>query len=269
MICDFGMASFSSEWQSAQTTSLPDFPESLQDIFGSAVKAHVQEAPMSPSTYCYGVGIDDDLSQYGNFSNGLSDSDEEQSKEDTLGIRQLYKTNRMFARVTTLCYRSPELLFDAPIHGAGVDMWAAGCLLAELLRHRRETSEKEGLVGPLFFSERESEIEILTQLIDILGSPNMDQNWPEAKYFRGALIADDKQPSTLRQQLPSDTPTGAIDLVQHLLEWNPRKRLTARDCLELPWLNEDPIEPSECRSPQRSVCPKATSVTPFAERLQL
>jgi len=30
-------------------------------------------------------------------------------------------------------YRSPELLFGARIYGTGVDMWAVGCILAELL----------------------------------------------------------------------------------------------------------------------------------------
>ena len=30
-------------------------------------------------------------------------------------------------------YRCPELLFGARIYGGGVDMWAVGCILAELL----------------------------------------------------------------------------------------------------------------------------------------
>lgn len=30
-------------------------------------------------------------------------------------------------------YRSPELLFGARMYGVGVDMWAVGCILAELL----------------------------------------------------------------------------------------------------------------------------------------
>jgi len=30
-------------------------------------------------------------------------------------------------------YRSPELLFGARMYGVGVDMWAMGCILAELL----------------------------------------------------------------------------------------------------------------------------------------
>ncbi|KXJ25994.1 Cyclin-dependent kinase 7 [Exaiptasia diaphana] len=36
-------------------------------------------------------------------------------------------------QVVTRWYRCPELLFGARIYGTGVDMWAEGCILAELL----------------------------------------------------------------------------------------------------------------------------------------
>lgn len=36
--------------------------------------------------------------------------------------------------VATRWYRAPELLFGARRYGTGVDMWAAGCIVAELLR---------------------------------------------------------------------------------------------------------------------------------------
>ena len=38
----------------------------------------------------------------------------------------------MHPRVATLWYRAPELLMRARLHGAAVDMWAAGAILAEL-----------------------------------------------------------------------------------------------------------------------------------------
>lgn len=36
-------------------------------------------------------------------------------------------------QVVTRWYRSPELLFGAKHYGTGIDMWAVGCILAELL----------------------------------------------------------------------------------------------------------------------------------------
>ncbi|XP_055646894.1 cyclin-dependent kinase 7 isoform X3 [Falco peregrinus] len=42
--------------------------------------------------------------------------------------------NRVYThQVVTRWYRAPELLFGAKMYGVGVDMWAVGCILAELL----------------------------------------------------------------------------------------------------------------------------------------
>eukprot|EP00058_Branchiostoma_floridae_P020885 XP_002606375.1 hypothetical protein BRAFLDRAFT_118518 [Branchiostoma floridae] len=42
--------------------------------------------------------------------------------------------NRVYThQVVTRWYRAPELLYGARIYGTGVDMWAVGCILAELL----------------------------------------------------------------------------------------------------------------------------------------
>uniref|UniRef100_J3NDD2 [RNA-polymerase]-subunit kinase n=1 Tax=Oryza brachyantha TaxID=4533 RepID=J3NDD2_ORYBR len=39
----------------------------------------------------------------------------------------------MTSQVITLWYRAPELLLGATCYGVGVDLWSAGCILAELL----------------------------------------------------------------------------------------------------------------------------------------
>lgn len=36
------------------------------------------------------------------------------------------------SRVVTLWYRAPELLLGSTDYGVGVDLWSAGCLLAEM-----------------------------------------------------------------------------------------------------------------------------------------
>lgn len=38
--------------------------------------------------------------------------------------------------VVTLWYRSPELLLGSEFQGTGIDMWACGCIVAELLLHK-------------------------------------------------------------------------------------------------------------------------------------
>lgn len=51
------------------------------------------------------------------------------------GLANFYGANRrqlLTSRVVTLWYRPPELLLGATNYGVAVDLWSAGCILAEL-----------------------------------------------------------------------------------------------------------------------------------------
>jgi cyclin-dependent kinase 12/13 len=55
------------------------------------------------------------------------------------GLASFFDPNHkhpMTSRVVTLWYRSPELLLGATDYGVGIDLWSAGCILAELLAGR-------------------------------------------------------------------------------------------------------------------------------------
>lgn len=41
---------------------------------------------------------------------------------------------KMTAKVVTLWYRAPEVLLGSPKLTTAIDMWATGCIFAELLR---------------------------------------------------------------------------------------------------------------------------------------
>lgn len=52
------------------------------------------------------------------------------------GLANFYDSKQkhpMTSRVVTLWYRPPELLLGATFYGVGIDLWSAGCILAELL----------------------------------------------------------------------------------------------------------------------------------------
>ena len=52
------------------------------------------------------------------------------------GLATFYDSKQkhpMTSRVVTLWYRPPELLLGATFYGVGIDLWSAGCILAELL----------------------------------------------------------------------------------------------------------------------------------------
>lgn len=62
----------------------------------------------------------------------------------------------MTSRVVTLWYRPPELLLGATYYGVGVDLWSAGCILAELLYGK-----------PILPGRTEVETLLVTSYIDI------------------------------------------------------------------------------------------------------
>ncbi|KAK3241756.1 hypothetical protein CYMTET_48507 [Cymbomonas tetramitiformis] len=69
--------------------------------------------------------------------------------------------------VATRWYRAPELLYGARVYGTGVDMWAVGCIFAELLGK-----------GPLIPGEHD--IDQLYCVINLLGTPT-EAKWPGMK----------------------------------------------------------------------------------------
>ncbi|XP_055435128.1 cyclin-dependent kinase 20 isoform X3 [Bubalus kerabau] len=73
--------------------------------------------------------------------------------------------NRLYThQVATRWYRAPELLYGARQYDQGVDLWAVGCILGELLNG-----------SPLFPGE--NDIEQLCCVLRILGTPS-PQVWP-------------------------------------------------------------------------------------------
>jgi cyclin-dependent kinase 10 len=76
-------------------------------------------------------------------------------------------------QVVTLWYRAPEVLLGCESYGAAVDMWACGCVMAELLRNQ-----------PLFPAR--SEVECLAMMCKTLGSPT-PKIWPVG--VRSRLLA--------------------------------------------------------------------------------
>lgn len=51
------------------------------------------------------------------------------------GLANLFVPNQkrpLTSRVVTLWYRAPELLLGSTDYGVGIDLWSAGCLLAEM-----------------------------------------------------------------------------------------------------------------------------------------
>jgi cyclin-dependent kinase len=71
--------------------------------------------------------------------------------------------------VGTTCYRPPELLFGGSSYGTELDMWAAGCVVAQVLCLGSQTLFDAGDLG--------SELALIKSIFETLGTPNLEV-WP-------------------------------------------------------------------------------------------
>ncbi|KAJ1277022.1 hypothetical protein BS78_05G262300 [Paspalum vaginatum] len=132
--------------------------------------------------------------------------------------------------VATLWYRAPELILGSRDYDAGVDTWALGCVMAELL------------AGAPLFPGR-SEMDQLNRVFDTLGAQDVASWRGFASLPRAGspLCRRPRPPARLRGMFPALSDAG-FRVLAGLLECRPDRRLTAADALRCPWFHaEDPI----------------------------
>ena len=76
--------------------------------------------------------------------------------------------------VGTTCYRPPELLFGCRTYDGSLDMWATGCVVAEMVRKGHYPIFDAGPLG--------SELGLIKSMFITLGTPN-DETWPVSMSF--------------------------------------------------------------------------------------
>jgi len=139
-------------------------------------------------------------------------------------------------RVVTLWYRCPELLLGAQRYGPGIDMWSAGCILAELLLNQPL------LPGP-------TEPDQLVLIWNWCGTPDKNE-WKGAEELPlfNTLRPPQSLPRKLKgrlQNISSDRRSffddAALDLLDRLLTLDPEKRISAGDALDSDYFWTDPM----------------------------
>ncbi|KAI8816521.1 kinase-like domain-containing protein, partial [Fimicolochytrium jonesii] len=150
-------------------------------------------------------------------------------------------------RVCTVWYRSIEVLLGDTHYGFPLDMWGAGCVLAEMF-----------IKFPLFHTPRGRDSEQVKRILSIIGHPT-DSEWaavqqmeqPWAKMWR---VPKTKFPRRLEAYLVEKSagyvpiPPMAVDLIARLLAFDPSKRPSAREVLSHPFFTTElpgPCHPHE------------------------
>lgn len=146
--------------------------------------------------------------------------------------------------VVTFWYRAPELLLGARHYTKAIDIWAIGCIFAELL-----TSE------PIFHCRQEDiktsnpyHHDQLNRIFDVMGFPQ-EKDWENIKTMpeHPTLIKDFKRSNYVTCCLQKymekhkvKPETRAFQLLQKLLTMDPTKRITSEQALEDPYFEEVP-----------------------------
>ncbi|XP_029421051.1 serine/threonine-protein kinase ICK isoform X2 [Nannospalax galili] len=116
--------------------------------------------------------------------------------------------------VSTRWYRAPEVLLRSTNYSSPIDVWAVGCIMAEVYTLR-----------PLFPGA--SEIDTIFKICQVLGTPKKT-DWPEGYHLSSAMnfLWPQCIPNNLKTLIP-DASSEAIQLLRDMLQWDPKKRPTA------------------------------------------
>ncbi|KAK9472722.1 kinase-like domain-containing protein [Dipodascopsis tothii] len=144
--------------------------------------------------------------------------------------------------VVTIWYRAPELLLGARHYTPAVDMWAVGCIFAELLALRPIFKGEEAKIDnkkTVPFQRNQ-----MQKIVEILGMPSRE-TWPQLPQHPEypSLASLRHYPDSLEawyHSVGAATNARGFQLLRQLLEYNPTRRLTAEQALQHAYFNEMP-----------------------------
>ncbi|KRY55271.1 Cyclin-dependent kinase 9, partial [Trichinella britovi] len=147
--------------------------------------------------------------------------------------RPLNKQNPRYTnRVVTLWYRPPELLLGDRIYTTAIDIWGAGCIMAEMWT-RSPIMQASG-------NTEQHQIMLISQLCGSI-TPTV---WPGVEHlplFRMLKLPVDQKRRVKESLKPYIRDAQALDLIDALLTLDPTKRIDADGALNHQFFWQDPM----------------------------
>lgn len=136
------------------------------------------------------------------------------------GLAKIMRGVRHTSTVVTRWYRAPEILLGDSQYTCAIDMWSVGCILGEVLK-------KE----PIFRGK--DELDQMNLIYNVCGYESWQgcenlTNWSKFKPQK-------EFPRNIKKFFSKVDPD-ALDLLEKLLQLDPKKRLTAKEALNHPWI---------------------------------
>lgn len=142
--------------------------------------------------------------------------------------------------MTYLNKRAPEVLLGAEQYTCAIDIWSVGCIFAELICGK-----------PLFPGE--GELNQLDKIFTLLSDPT-PEIWPgltKTKHYNSLKFNKTKKPKLkerMSEALSSLSDLG-MSLLEGMLTYDPERRLTAKEILQHPFFEEEPLACSASQLP--------------------
>ncbi|KAI8015253.1 putative serine/threonine-protein kinase [Camellia lanceoleosa] len=151
-------------------------------------------------------------------------------KVGDFGLATLFQPDQnqpLTSRVVTLWYRAPELLLGATEYGVAIDLWSAGCILAELF------------AGKPIMPGR-TEVEQMHKIFKLCGSPS-EEYWMKSKLPHAASFKPQRPYRRRVAETFKDFPSSALALIDVLLATEPEQRGTAASALKSEFFTTKPF----------------------------
>ncbi|KAL8467345.1 hypothetical protein ACS0TY_036171 [Phlomoides rotata] len=143
------------------------------------------------------------------------------------GLATLFRREVLTSHAITLWYRAPELLLGATQYGVEIDMWSAGCIIAELF------------AGKPIMPGR-TEVEQMHKIFKLFGSPT-DEYWAKTKFPHATSFKSQRPYKRRVADVFNYFPSSALAIVQGLLSIDPELRGIASYALTNEFFTSSPL----------------------------
>jgi len=126
---------------------------------------------------------------------------------------------RLSSQVVTLWYRAPDVLLGSHKYTSSIDIWAIGCIFAEMVTSR-----------PLFRGSDDKDQ--IKAIFKKMGTPS-EKSWPGLKDLSGAKDQNWKLYNSIPfRDLVPGMDDSAYDLLDKMLRYEPSERISADNALQ-------------------------------------
>ena len=173
-------------------------------------------------------------------------------------LKNQKKEQILSVHVVSRWYRAPELILIETNYTSSIDVWSLGCIFGELMMMIKENAKTFMDRTPLFpgqscfplsppgskkvkvneFGFPNEKADQLNIIFDVIGSPDEESmgfvSDPNAVLYLKSLSQKKKNKINFKAKFPGSSEE-SLDLLQKMLIFDPKKRITVQESLEHPF----------------------------------